>query len=112
MPKQNVTYVTQIKIFATTQLAKCSMNMQSTGNLLNTSPLTSSYSPMLPPPSQPSANYSMTSSIYLPHVKEERGYDVCEMYGPQYIESPLLSSDKEDLAVSKMEWGLKQKLFS
>lgn len=114
MPKQDVCYATQIKMFATTQLIECWQ--KSTDNLLNTSHLPPSYSPISPPPppSQLSTDYSMMFSNYLPLVKEERAFDECGIYKPQYIKSPLSSSDEEEMdsAVSEMGWGLKRRFSS
>lgn len=112
MPKQDVCYAAQIKMFATAQLIECWQ--KSTDNLLNTSHLPPSYSPMSPSHSQLSTDYSTMFSNYLPLVKEERSYDVCGIYKPQYIKSPLSSSDKEEMdsAVSEIGWGLKRKLSS
>ncbi|VVC45250.1 Hypothetical protein CINCED_3A010089 [Cinara cedri] len=38
LPKHDVSYVSQIRMYATTQLAECWMNMQSSGNLSIISP--------------------------------------------------------------------------
>ncbi|VVC40932.1 Hypothetical protein CINCED_3A017694 [Cinara cedri] len=69
MPKYDVSYATQIKMFATTQLVERWMDMQSTGNL-TIKPPTPSYSPMSP-------TYAV------------RGFDHNDgPYGPQCITSP------------------------
>ena len=87
LPKHDVSYVGQIKMYATTQLAECWMQSN-----LTSSP---SYSPMSP-------------SYLSPPTYAVRGVDHNDgPWGPQYIPKEEIIEEL-DSTVSEMGWGLKR----